>query len=83
VSGGMPSLKYKSADVIFDGGSGIPSNHAYFLNTDYIELVVHKDADMEMVEEMRPVNQDAVVMPILWMGNLVTSNRMLQGVMKA
>lgn len=81
--GGFLSLKYKSADVIFDGGSGIPTAHAYFVNTDYLELVVHKDADMEMVEEMKPYNQDAVVMPILWMGNLTCSNRQLQGVMKA
>jgi hypothetical protein len=81
--GGFDGLKYKGCDVIFDGNSGIPTNTAYFLNTDYMELVVHKDADMEMVEEMRPYNQDAVVMPILWMGNLVISNRALQGVMKA
>lgn len=81
--GGFDGLKYKGADVIFDGNSGIPTNHAYFLNTDYLELVVHKDADMEMPEDLKPYNQDAVVMPILWMGNLVCSNRSLQGVMKA
>ena len=82
-SGGFVSLKYKNADVIFDGGSGIPANHMYFLNTDYIELVVHKDADMTVVDEMRPYNQDAAVIPMLWMGNLVCSNRALQGVLKA
>jgi hypothetical protein len=81
--GGFEGLKYKGADVIFDGGSGIPDNCMYFLNTDYFELVVHKDADMEMVEEMRPYNQDAVVMPILWMGNTTLSNRSLQGIAKA
>lgn len=82
-NGGFGGLKYKGCDVIFDGNSGIPDDTAYFLNTDYIELVVHKDADMEMPEELRPYNQDAVVMPILWMGNMVVSNRALQGVMKA
>ena len=81
--GGFQSLKYKSADVIFDGGSGIPNAHMYFLNTDYIHLVVHKDADLEVVPEMRPYNQDAVVVPILWMGNLTIGNRALQGVLKA
>ena len=80
--GGFQSLKYKSADVIFDGGSGIPNAHMYFLNTDYIHLVVHKDADLEVVPEMRPYNQDAVVVPILWMGNLTIGNRALQGVLK-
>lgn len=83
VSGGFTSLKYKNADVIFDGGSGIPTNHMYFLNTDYLYLVAHSDADMTEMDEMRPVNQDAAVVPILWMGNLIVSNRSLQGVLKA
>lgn len=80
---GFVSMKYKSADVIFDGGSGIPTAHMYFLNTDYLEIVVHKDADMVVMDEMKPYNQDAAVIPILWMGNLVCSNRSLQGVIKA
>jgi hypothetical protein len=83
VSGGFVSLKYKKADVVFDGGSGIPANHMYFLNTDYLELVTHSDADMQVMEEMKPYNQDAAVVPILWMGNLTCSNRALQGVLKA
>lgn len=81
--GGFVSMKYKTADVIFDGNSGISTAHMYFINTDYLELVVHEDADLEMVDEIRPYNQDAVVMPILWMGNLTISNRRLQGVVKA
>lgn len=80
---GFVSLKYKTADVIFDGGSGIPTNRMYFLNTDYLDLVVHKDADMAIMDEMKPYNQDAAVIPILWMGNMVCSNRSLQGVLKA
>jgi hypothetical protein len=80
---GFTSLKYKTADVIFDGGSGIPLNHMYFINTDYLEQVVHKDADMAVMDEMKPFNQDAAVIPVLWMGNLVCSNRSLQGVLKA
>lgn len=82
-AGGFVSLKYKTADVIFDGGSGIPTNHAYFLNTDYLEMVVHKDANLAVMDEMKPYNQDAAVIPILWMGNMVCTNRNLQGVVKA
>jgi hypothetical protein len=52
VAGGFTSLKYKNADVIFDGGSGIPAAHMYFLNTDYIDLVVHKDANLSVQDEM-------------------------------
>jgi len=82
-SGGFVSLKYKNADVIFDGGSGIPTDHGYALNSDYLYLVAHSDADMTVMDEMKPVNQDAAVIPVLWMGNLVVSNRAQQGVMKA
>jgi hypothetical protein len=81
--GGFVTLKYKNADVLFDGNSGIPTAHAYFVNTNYLELVVHQDADLEIMEDMRPVNQDGSVTPILWMGNLTCSNRKLQGVMVA
>lgn len=82
-NGGFVTLKYKNADVLFDGNSGIPANHMYFLNTNYLQLVVHQDADMEIMDEMRPVNQDGSVTPILWMGNLTCSNRKLQGVIIA
>jgi len=35
--GGMISMKYKTADVFFDSSaSGIPANHMYFLNTDFL-----------------------------------------------
>lgn len=80
---GMVSMKYKTADVFFDSSGGIPAAHGYFINTDYLELVVHREANMTMMDELRSVNQDAVVTPILWMGNLVVSNRSLQGVVKA
>jgi hypothetical protein len=81
--GGFIELAYKSADVIYDGDSGIPTNHMYFLNTDFLKLIVHPDADLDESEEMRSINQDAVVIWHLWMGNLVCSNRSLQGVVKA
>lgn len=81
--GGFVTLKYKNADVIYDGNSGIPTNHMYFINTQYLELCVHRDADLDVMEEVRPVNQDGAVIPVLWMGNLSCSNRKLQAVVKA
>jgi len=82
-SGGFVELKYKNADVIFDGGSGIPVNRMYFLNTDYVAVVAHTDANLTVMEDAKPYNQDASVTPILWMGNVTCSNRGLQGVLKA
>jgi hypothetical protein len=80
VDAGIVAIKYKNADVLYDGNSGIPANHMYFLNTEYLKLVVHKDADLTEIPEQRPVNQDGAVIPILWMGNLTCSNRFQQGV---
>lgn len=79
---GFVTLKYKSADVLFDGNSGITASRMYMLNTRYLKLVTHRDADLETMDDMRPVNQDGSVTPILWMGNLVCSNRKQQGVIK-
>jgi hypothetical protein len=81
-SGGFVTLKYKNADVLYDGNSGIPAAHAYFINSEYFQVVVHKDADLTELDGQRPINQDGSVIPILWMGNLVCSNRAQQGVMK-
>lgn len=81
--GGMISMKYKTADVFFDAATLIPASHAYFLNTDFLELVVHRDANMTMMDDLRAINQDAVVTPILWMGNVACSARFLQGLIKA
>ncbi len=82
-NGGMVSMKYKNADVFFDSSGGIPTSHAYFLNTEYIELIAHQDANITVMDQMKSINQDAVVIPILFQGNLVVGNRALQGVAKA
>jgi len=82
--GGMISMKYKTADVFFDStASGVPASHMYFINTDFLELVAHQDANMEIMPELRSVNQDACVIPVIFQGNLVVSNRARQGVGKA
>lgn len=82
-NGGFVSIKYKNMDVIYDGDSGIPSDHMYFINTKYMKFCVHKDADMVQLEDKISFNQDSVVMPILLMANLECSNRFRQGVIKA
>lgn len=83
---GFQSLKYMGADVVLDGGRGgnCPANHMYFLNTDYIFLRPHAERNMVPLDPDRfSVNQDALVKFIGWAGNMTTSNRFLQGVMKA
>lgn len=82
---GFNSLKFVTADVVMEGGpnpanSGIPATHMYFLNTDYLKFKVHSDTNFVPFERRQPVNQDALVVPILFAGNLCCSNRFLQGV---
>ena len=81
---GFSNLKFKGADVIFDGGQGghCPENHMYFLNTNYIYLRPHKDRNMKVIGGDRmAVNQDAMYRIIGWAGNMTLSNAALQGVL--
>lgn len=81
---GFTSLKFKGADVIYDGGNGghCPAKHMYFLNTDYIYLRSHKDRNMKVIGGDRmAVNQDALYKIIGWAGNMTMSNAAVQGVL--
>lgn len=80
-TGGFVSLKYKSSDVIYDTtASGMPTDHIYMLNTDYLKLKVMKGADLEVMDKKEPINQFGEVVPMMWMGNMTCSNRKLQAV---
>ena len=80
---GFTTLKYKSANVVFDNNTNFATTgeRAYFLNCDYLYLVQHREAQWTMDTEKTPVNQDAVVIPMYWMGNLVCTNRARQGIL--
>ena len=64
--------------VIFD--DQCPASHMYFLNTDYIFMRPSPKRQFVPLGEKWSVNQDAIVMPIVWAGNMTVSNRKLQGV---
>lgn len=80
---GFNSLKYMTADVIFDSNDNFATTgeKMYFINSEYLELCVHKDANWTQLDDKMSVNQDAVVIPIIWQGQLTCSNRSLQGVL--
>lgn len=82
---GFESLKFMSADVVFDGGIGgaAPINHMYFLNTDYLYMRPHSKREYVPLSPDRfSTNQDAMVKLIGWAGNMTTSGRKFQGVLK-
>lgn len=80
---GFQSVMYKGADVIFDDNSNFSTTaeKGYFLNCKYLEVRQHRDAQWSQDDPKRVVNQDAVVIPIYWMGNMTCSNRSLQGIL--
>lgn len=80
---GFRSLEYNgpggSAAVMLDQAA--PTNHMYFLNTDFFFWRVHQDANFDMLDDVRSINQDAIVKQLIWMGNLTLSNSSLQGIL--
>ncbi len=76
---GFQTLMYKGVPFMLDQAA--PTNHMYFLNTDYLFWKVHRDANFSVMEDKTSVNQDAIVKPIIFMGNMTMSNAKLQGVL--
>lgn len=78
---GFEELAFLSARVIYDGDSGHRDNTMYFLNTDYIYFRPHSDRNFVPLPKRESVNQDAIVVPIVFAGNLTASNLARQGVL--
>ena len=71
--GGFQSLSFKGVPVVWD--ELVPSGTVYFLNTQHMNLSVHRDANFETSDFVKPENQDARVAQILFMGNLTCDRR--------
>jgi hypothetical protein len=78
---GFMNIMFMSAPVVYD--DQCPASHMYFLNTDYIFLRPAKGREFVPLGEKSSINQDALVMPVVWAGNMTTNNRSLQGVIVA
>jgi|TARA_Y100000310_G_scaffold1941_1_gene2440 hypothetical protein len=75
-------LKFNTADIFHDtSDSGASTTSMYFLNTEYLKIVAHKDANLSQLDEKTPINQDGVAIPIIFQGNVCCSNRARQGVL--
>lgn len=79
---GFTNLVYQgNVPVIYDDQA--PASHMYFLNTDYLFLRPAKGREFKPLGEKSSVNQDALVMPVVWAGNMTISNRARQAVVCA
>jgi len=70
---GFQTLGFKGVPIVWD--EQCPAGAMYFLNTRHMKLVVHKDANFDIGEFVKPENQDARVAQILFMGNLTCNRR--------
>ncbi|MGW8179694.1 MAG: hypothetical protein ACWGQW_13180, partial [bacterium] len=92
VSIGYESVRFKGADVIWDEmmpdiETGVTYDSAswskgtmFFINSDFMELVIDSATDFITTPFVRPENQDARVAQILAMMNLTCMNRRKQGI---
>lgn len=78
---GFPALKFygagKSTDIVLEGGIGsaMPSNVTYFVDSDCLRFRYHKDRNFSKFGgKQTPVNQDACVQHIGFMGELTMVN---------
>lgn len=80
---GFRALKFwgGAADVFYD--SSASATRMYGLNTNYLKFKPHSDFNIVPADDRVPVNQDGVVMPMFFKGNLTVSNRSLQGLILA
>lgn len=85
----FPNIRYNNCIITWDefvpdAFSGTASTATfgtmYFLNTKFFNVIYDKETNFVATPFMKPVNQDARVAHILWMGNVCISNRRKQAV---
>ncbi|UXN69914.1 phage major capsid protein [Devosia neptuniae] len=82
---GFTSLKYygggRQAEIVQDGGIGsnMPANTSYLLETASLRVRYHPDRNFDKIgRTMMPINQDAAVQYIGFMGELTQVNPLFQ-----
>ena len=84
---GFQTLKYfgagRSAEIVQDGGIGsnMPSNTTYGIDTETLRVRYHPERNFDKLYKgagMTPINQDAVVQYIGFMGELTMTNPLFQ-----
>ena len=78
-AGFSENLTYKGAVLVLD--KLCTSDRMYFLNTDYIYLACVKDRKFHAFPAVQAANQIEEVVKVVFYGNLMTSNRGMQGML--
>lgn len=67
----LPVVLGKS--INFGGETLIADDLSYFIDTEHVKLIVHKDAYFEPLSMVQSINQDAEVQIMVFMGNMTLS----------
>ena len=78
---GFTNITFMNCPVVYDDQCN--ATRMYLLNTDFLFLRPAKGREFKPLGDKASVNQDAMVVPVVWAGNLTTSNRGLQAVLCA
>ena len=75
---GFQNLTFKGVPVVFD--RDCTSGVMYFLNSSYLNWVVHRDADISVGPFVTPNNQDVSTAQILFQGNMTTTRMLIAAI---
>jgi len=75
---GFQNLMYRGTPIVVD--DHCPGGHMYFLNEKYLQFRHHRKRNFAFEGFQKPINQDASVAKILWLGALTCSNASRQGI---
>jgi hypothetical protein len=74
---GFTGIEFNEAIVIVE--DDMETGLAFFLNTDFLEFVVHKDRNMAWQDFMPHLDEDAKTGRFYWMGNLICTAPRYEG----
>jgi len=74
---GFNGIEFNDAIVVVE--DDLTAGLAFFLNTDYLEFVVHRDRNMDWQDFMTHLDEDAKTGRFYWMGNLICPAPRYQG----
>lgn len=78
-SAGWTNLLFNGVPYTIDSHISGTGGEVFFINEDFMFLYVSPRANFTLEDFQTAINQDAMVAKLLWAGNIVFSNRSLQG----
>ena len=80
------AVKFKGSTLTWDEnviGTGTSDNHRiFFIAAPHLKFCIHKNRNFAMTDFRRPVDQDAKVAHMLFMGQLISDNNKHHGVIE-